>query len=83
VFAFPAALVGLALTDTWEWSLFAAAGAAAGAGDLYVTRRTRPSPTLRERAIGAVATVVATWLMVLPALLVLLLIVWVVLEPLT
>lgn len=45
-----------------------------------MTRRTRPSPTLRERAIGAVATVIATWLMVLPALLVLLLIVWVVLE---
>ena len=82
-FAFLAALIGLALTDTWEWSLFATAVAAAGAGDVYVTRRARPRPTPRERVLGAVATCIATWLMFIPALVVLLLIVWVVLEPLS
>lgn len=82
VFAFLAALVGVALTDTWKWRLLAAAVVAAGAGDVYVTRRARRSPTPCERALGAVATCVATWLMVPPALLVLVLIAWVVLEPL-
>jgi hypothetical protein len=82
-FAFAAALVGLALTDTWSGSLFVAAVAAALAGDVYVTRRARPRPTLRERALGALATLVATWVMALPALLVLLLIVYLVLEPLS
>jgi hypothetical protein len=80
-FAFLAALIGLALTDTWEWSLFATAVPAAGAGDVYVTRRVRPRSTPRERVLGAVATCIATWLMIIPALVVLLLIVWVVLEP--
>jgi hypothetical protein len=83
LFAFLAALVGLALTDTWKWSLLAAAVVAAGAGDAYVTRRARPRPAPRERALGAVMTCVATWLMVPPALLVLVLIVWVLPEPLS
>ena len=81
--AFAAALVGLALTDTWAGSLFVAAAAAALAGDVYVTRRARPRPTLRERSLAAVATCLATWFMVIPALLVLLLIVYVALEPLS
>ena len=73
--------VGLALTDTWGWSLFATAAAAAAAGDFYVTRKTRPRPTNRERVLGAAATLVATLVMLIPALVVLLLIVYVLLAP--
>ena len=81
MFAFVAALVGLALTDTWEWSLIASAAAASAAGDFCVTRKARPRPTLRERVLGAGATVVATFVMLIPALAVLLLIVYVLLAP--
>lgn len=81
VFAFVAALVGLALTDTWEWSLFATTTAAVAAGDFYVTRKARPRPSNRERVFGAAATLVATGVMLIPALVVLLFIVYVLLAP--
>ena len=80
-FAFLAALIGLALSDTWGFSLFAAAAVAAVAGDMYVTRKSRPRPTPRERILGAAATLAATYVMLIPALVVLLLIVYVVLAP--
>ena len=81
MFAFVAALVGLALTDTWEWSLLATSTAAVAAGDFYVSRKARPRPSNRERILGAAATLVATFVMLMPALFVLLLIVYVVLAP--
>ena len=66
-FAFLAALIGLALNDTWGYSLFATSALAALAGDVYVARMIRPRPTTRERILGAAATLAATYVMLVPA----------------
>ena len=52
-----------------------------GDGDFYVTRREKPPPTRRERDLGAGATLGAPYVMLAPALVVLILIAYVLLAP--
>jgi hypothetical protein len=72
LFAFVAAFAGLALTDTIPSALIWTALLAAGAGDWWAIRRAGSPVASRQRVIGAVAVLAATYVMVIPALVVLL-----------
>jgi len=71
-FAFVAAFVGLALTDTIPGALIWTGLLGAATGDWWARRRAPESLTRKQRAMGAAAVLGATYVAVVPALVLLL-----------
>ena len=70
--AFVAAFVGLALTDTIPGALIWTGLLSAAAGDWWARRRAPEPLTPKQRVIGATAVLGATYVAVVPALVLLL-----------